>query len=273
MFGIVSTSHPFNAGCLGGFGARGDSLAILARGLTLVIDRDQDHAHHTPRPCRFSHERSADGNRNEEIHLMRPVGMTLAAALLAAPAARAQPLPVLPTSSTPPAADPKLDAHLAAWEQRTGRASSFQTKFDLISKEAVFKRETCGPLPRPSSPPCRSAGRHVRGCWMFCRVRPSGVAVPACTANPPDFGRQDQTPSARGWEPSRLQQPLQTDPSGAVSLCSHVTRFLNFSISCPGRAGMAIIPLSLISIVATSDRCLSSPEILSPVASCSTEGR
>ncbi|MDB5306584.1 MAG: hypothetical protein JWO38_786 [Gemmataceae bacterium] len=78
---------------------------------------------------------------------MRPVGMNLAAVLLAVLTAKAQPpagptTPALPPASpAPPAADPKPDTHLAAWKQRTEKTSNFQSKFQLFRKDAVFGKE------------------------------------------------------------------------------------------------------------------------------------
>jgi len=70
---------------------------------------------------------------------MRPVGITLAAVLLAALAGRAQP-PAAPPGA--PAADPKLDPHLAGWEKAMGQVSNFAAKFELTRvTNDVFKRE------------------------------------------------------------------------------------------------------------------------------------
>lgn len=116
---------------------------------------------------------------------MRPVGITLAALLAAAPAVFAQgppaapippypttpvplptpgtglpPAPGLPVATTPglpvgaipgapgaaPAAlanvDPKLLAHLNAWEQVMGSMSNFRADFDLTRTEATFGKKT-----------------------------------------------------------------------------------------------------------------------------------
>ena len=78
---------------------------------------------------------------------MRPVGMTLAAVLLAALAAQAQPPavpgapPVTPTAPPAPTVDPKLESHLAGWEQRMGAVTNFHTKFELTRTEAVYKKD------------------------------------------------------------------------------------------------------------------------------------
>jgi TIGR03009 family protein len=103
---------------------------------------------------------------------MRPVVLTVAALLAAAPAARAQApagapaqpgapaaapggpggvpaavpgAPPGPQASPPPpaapAADPKLDAHLGEWEKKMQGLVNFRTEFTLTRKEPVFNKE------------------------------------------------------------------------------------------------------------------------------------
>ncbi|MDB5311823.1 MAG: hypothetical protein JWO38_6025 [Gemmataceae bacterium] len=79
---------------------------------------------------------------------MRPVGMTLAAVLLVALAAQAQPPAVAPPGpavpGAPPAAppaDPKLEGHLTGWEQKMSGVVNFHTKFELTRTEAIFKKD------------------------------------------------------------------------------------------------------------------------------------
>lgn len=70
---------------------------------------------------------------------MRPVGITLAAVLLAALAVHGQP-PAAPPGA--PAADQKLDAHLAGWQKTMGEVNNFHAKFELTRvANDVFKRE------------------------------------------------------------------------------------------------------------------------------------
>ncbi len=80
--------------------------------------------------------------REKETHTMRLVGTFLAACLLAA-AALAQPPagspPALP--GAPPAADPQLETHLAAWEKTMQAVANFHANFELTRTEAVFKKE------------------------------------------------------------------------------------------------------------------------------------
>lgn len=86
---------------------------------------------------------------------MRPVGFTLAALLAAAPVAGAQVPPVTPGAPVPgapvpgapvaqpggaPAADPKLDPHLAGWEKKMGGLTNFRADIHLTKKEAVFNK-------------------------------------------------------------------------------------------------------------------------------------
>jgi TIGR03009 family protein len=81
---------------------------------------------------------------------MRFAGYTLAALLIAAPAVRAQPAvpgmpvaPPLPPPAAPPVkpADPKLDAHLDAWEKRMVDVKNMRTEVSLKRTDAVFKKE------------------------------------------------------------------------------------------------------------------------------------
>lgn len=65
---------------------------------------------------------------------MRTSGLTLAAVLIAGSVGRAQP----PSAQ----ADPKLDAHLAAWEKRTASATNLRTEVALTRTDAVFKKDT-----------------------------------------------------------------------------------------------------------------------------------
>jgi len=81
---------------------------------------------------------------------MRFAGFTLAALLVAATAALAQP-PVPGAPPTPPpappvpaakAADPKLDAHLIEWEKRMVDVKNLRTEVALKRTDAVFKKDT-----------------------------------------------------------------------------------------------------------------------------------
>jgi TIGR03009 family protein len=73
---------------------------------------------------------------------MRFAGFTLAALLIAATAGLAQP-PGTPGGGQPPAraADPKLDAHLAAWEEKMKDVKNMRTEIALKRTDAVFKKE------------------------------------------------------------------------------------------------------------------------------------
>jgi TIGR03009 family protein len=75
---------------------------------------------------------------------MRFAGFSLAALLVAATAALAQP-PVPGAPPTPPpakAADPKLDAHLIEWEKRMVDVKNLRTEVALKRTDAVFKKDT-----------------------------------------------------------------------------------------------------------------------------------
>src|SRR4051812_21599673 len=68
-----------------------------------------------------------------EAH-MRPIGLTLAASLLASSAFAQVPV-------TPPA-DANLDAHLAAWEKAMAGVTNFRTDFEVTRTEATFGKRT-----------------------------------------------------------------------------------------------------------------------------------
>jgi len=70
---------------------------------------------------------------------MRPVGMTLAALVLAALAAPAQPPAPPPVAGQVPA-DPRLDEHLNGWQKTMGGLTNFHATFELTKTEAVFKK-------------------------------------------------------------------------------------------------------------------------------------
>lgn len=81
---------------------------------------------------------------------MKFAGFTLAALLVAATVALAQP-PVpgapVPGAAPPPppaakAADPKLDEHLVAWEKKMANVINFRTEVSLKRTDAVFKKDT-----------------------------------------------------------------------------------------------------------------------------------
>ena len=81
---------------------------------------------------------------------MRPVGLTLAALLVAASAVWAQPpagppgIPGAVPPGAPPAAppaDPKLDPHLKEWEKKMTGTINFRADFELGRTDAVFKKE------------------------------------------------------------------------------------------------------------------------------------
>jgi TIGR03009 family protein len=78
---------------------------------------------------------------------MRPVGITLAALLAAAPLVGAQVPAVTPGApvqgapvAQPAPPDPKLDAHLAGWEKKMGGLTNFRADINLTRKEAVFQK-------------------------------------------------------------------------------------------------------------------------------------
>src|SRR5438477_404009 len=79
---------------------------------------------------------------------MRLAGFTLAALLIAAPLGLAQPaVPGQPVTPVPPgappakAADPKLDAHLDAWEKRMADVKNMRTEIALKRTDPVYKKE------------------------------------------------------------------------------------------------------------------------------------
>jgi TIGR03009 family protein len=78
---------------------------------------------------------------------MRFAGFTAAALLIAATVASAQP-PAVPGRPIPPAAaparpaDPKLDAHLAAWEKKMTGVTNVRTEVELRRTDVVFKKDT-----------------------------------------------------------------------------------------------------------------------------------
>jgi TIGR03009 family protein len=78
---------------------------------------------------------------------MRPAGFTLAALLLGVAAAVGQPpVPGAPVAGAPVApvaapADPKLDAHLAAWEKNMGDLTNFAVKLNLTRTVAPLGDE------------------------------------------------------------------------------------------------------------------------------------
>jgi TIGR03009 family protein len=74
---------------------------------------------------------------------MRYVGWNLAAFLAVVVLALADdPLQSQPPGAVqPPAADPKLDAHLEGWANRMGGLNNFAAKFDLTRTDAVFRKE------------------------------------------------------------------------------------------------------------------------------------
>jgi TIGR03009 family protein len=75
---------------------------------------------------------------------MRPVGIAVAATLLAVLAARAQPPaapPAAPGVPPAPAADPRVDAHLLGWQKTMGGVSNFHAKFELDRTDSVFKKK------------------------------------------------------------------------------------------------------------------------------------
>jgi TIGR03009 family protein len=90
---------------------------------------------------------------------MRFAGFTLAALLVAATVALAQPpVPGTPVPGAPPgsppvpppappvlpakAADPKLDAHLGEWEKKMGAVVNLRAEIGLKKTDAVFKKDT-----------------------------------------------------------------------------------------------------------------------------------
>ena len=79
---------------------------------------------------------------------MRFAGFTLAALLLAATVALAQPpaVPGQPVTGQPvapaaPKADPQLDPHLVAWEKKMKNAINMRTDITLKRTDAVFKKD------------------------------------------------------------------------------------------------------------------------------------
>jgi TIGR03009 family protein len=83
---------------------------------------------------------------------MRPAGFTLAALLVAATVALAQP-PAVPGTPVPgaapappppaaPKADPQLDGHLAEWEKKMVGLVNLRTEITLKRTDAVFKKDT-----------------------------------------------------------------------------------------------------------------------------------
>jgi TIGR03009 family protein len=77
---------------------------------------------------------------------MRFAGITLAALLVAATAALAQPpvpgAPPAPPPPAPKAADPNLDAHLVGWERKMADVKNLRTEIALKRTDAVFKKDT-----------------------------------------------------------------------------------------------------------------------------------
>ena len=76
---------------------------------------------------------------------MRCVGFTLAALLIAATVGLAQPPCAVPGAPVPPpapAADPRLDGHLAEWEKKMTGVVNLRTEIDLKRTDAVFKKDT-----------------------------------------------------------------------------------------------------------------------------------
>jgi TIGR03009 family protein len=73
---------------------------------------------------------------------MRPAGFTLAALLIGVSAVWAQP-PVTGAALPPanPAADPKLEGHLAGWEKTMGDLKNFRFVLNLKRTDVVFKQE------------------------------------------------------------------------------------------------------------------------------------
>ncbi|MBX9624040.1 MAG: TIGR03009 domain-containing protein, partial [Gemmataceae bacterium] len=73
---------------------------------------------------------------------MRPVGMTLAGAVLAATVAAAQPQPDPAAEAARQAeAAKRLDAHLLGWQTQMGGLNNFRANFEVKKTEAVFKKE------------------------------------------------------------------------------------------------------------------------------------